>query len=321
MANSNLPYGEGVSIHRPPVFNGENYVYWKIRMRIFIEATDIAVWDAVENGPYIPMTKDDDGKREKHWSEWSDDERKRAQYDYKAKNIITSALSIDEFFRISQCKSAKEIWFNKKTNKKEETSTSSYNCFECGKPRHIKAECPNLLKKQQEEKKVRKNGKGKRAYIAWEDNDSSTTSDESEFEENNLCLMAGADQDTIECLRAKSLLWYLDSGCSRHMTGEPSKFSSMKLKNEGFVTYGDNNKGRILGHGNIGNSSSLTLIENVLLVEGLKHNLLSISQLCDKGFKIEFDNTCFLICDKKTKEIRFIGKIIDNIYMLDLETQ
>nr|KYP40182.1 hypothetical protein KK1_038473 [Cajanus cajan] len=103
------------------------------------------------------------------------------------------------------------------------------------------------------------------------------------------------------------------------MTGDPSKFSSLKLKNEGFVTYGDNNKGRILGHGNIGNSSSLTLIENVLFVEGLKHNLLSIIQLSDKGFKIEFDNTCCLICDKKTKETRFIGKRIDNINILDLE--
>nr|KYP34970.1 hypothetical protein KK1_044012 [Cajanus cajan] len=79
-------------------------------MRIFIEAIDIVVWDAIENGPYIPMTKDDEEKIEKHWSEWSDDENKRAQYDYRAKNIITSALSIDEFFRISQCKSAKEMW-------------------------------------------------------------------------------------------------------------------------------------------------------------------------------------------------------------------
>nr|KYP34369.1 hypothetical protein KK1_044689 [Cajanus cajan] len=119
--------------------------------------------------------------------------------------------------------------------------------------------------------------------------------------------------------KAKSILWYLDSGFSRHMTVDPSKFSSLKLKNEGFVTYGDNNKGNILGHGNIGNSSSSTLIKNVLLVEGLKHNLLSISQLSDKGFKIEFDNTCCLIYDKLTKEIRFIGKRIDNIYMLDLE--
>nr|KYP31534.1 hypothetical protein KK1_048081 [Cajanus cajan] len=168
MANSNLPYGEGVSIHRPPVFNGENYVYWKIRMRIFIEAIDIIVWDAIENGPYILMTM-------------------------------------------------------------------------------------------------------------------------------------VMEREKNECLRAKSLLWYVDSGCSRHMTGDPSKFSSLKLKNEGFVTYGDNKKGKILGCGNIGNSSSSTLIENVLLVERLKHNLLSISQLSDKGFKIEFHNTCCLICDKLTK--------------------
>nr|KYP43238.1 hypothetical protein KK1_035330 [Cajanus cajan] len=56
------------------------------------------------------MTKDDDEKKEKHWSERSDDEKKRAQYDYRTKNIITSALSVDEFFKISQCKSAKEMW-------------------------------------------------------------------------------------------------------------------------------------------------------------------------------------------------------------------
>ena len=54
-------------------------------------------------------------------------------------------------------------------------------------------------------------------------------------------------------------------------------------------TFGDNGKGRIIGHGSIGNNSS-SLIENVLLVDGLKHNLLSISQLCDKGFKVIFES-------------------------------
>jgi len=38
----------------------------------------------------------------------------------------------------------------------------------------------------------------------------------------------------------------------------------------------------------IGNQHK-TQIKNVLYVDGLKHNLLSISQLCDKGFKIEFN--------------------------------
>jgi len=79
--------------------------------------------------------------------------------------------------------------------------------------------------------------------------------------------------------------WYLDSGCSKHMTGDVAQFTSLKLKVEGHVTYGDNNRGRILGRGNVDTAESTT-IENVLYVEGLKHSLLSISQLCDKGYKV-----------------------------------
>ena len=58
--------------------------------------------------------------------------------------------------------------------------------------------------------------------------------------------------------------------------------------NGGDVLFGDNSKGKIIGIGNVGNISS-TLIENVCLVENLKHNLLSISQLCDKGYRVIFD--------------------------------
>ncbi|XP_068503719.1 uncharacterized protein [Phaseolus vulgaris] len=43
-------------------------------------------------------------------SEWSESDRKKAQFDSVAKNIITSALTMDEFFKISQCYSAKEMW-------------------------------------------------------------------------------------------------------------------------------------------------------------------------------------------------------------------
>ena len=57
--------------------------------------------------------------------------------------------------------------------------------------------------------------------------------------------------------------WYLDSGCSKHMTGDKSKFVSIIFKQEGHVTYGDNNKGRIRGRGSIGDKSIL-LIHDVL---------------------------------------------------------
>jgi len=82
-------------------------------------------------------------------------------------------------------------------------------------------------------------------------------------------------------------LWYLDSGYSKHMTGDKSKFVNITFKQEGHVTYGDNNKERILGRGSIRDKSNL-LIHDILYVEGLKHNMLSISQLCDKGYQVIF---------------------------------
>jgi len=56
-----------------------------------------------------------------------------------------------------------------------------------------------------------------------------------------------------------------------------------------------------------------------LHVDELNHNLLSISQLCDKGFKIEFNKNCCLICETKTSEVFHIGKRIGNIYMLNIQ--
>ena len=111
--------------------------------------------------------------------------------------------------------------------------------------------------------------------------------------------------------------WYLDSGCSKHMTGDLTKFTSLKLKAEGHVTCGDNNRGRILGRGTVGTGNSTT-IENVLYVEGLKHSLLNINQLCDKGYKVNFkSNGCTISSDPSGKML-FTGKRVNNIYPLDI---
>ena len=71
------------------------------------------------------------------------------------------------------------------------------------------------------------------------------------------------------------------------MTEDESKFAFLiRIKGE-YVTFRDNGKCRTIGHGSLGNNSS-SLIKNVLLVDGLKHYILSISQLCDKGSKVIF---------------------------------
>ena len=86
---------------------------------------------------------------------------------------------------------------------------------------------------------------------------------------------------------SKKEKWFLDSGCPRHMTRDKSNLPSSQEENEKCVTFGDNRKCRITRHDSIGKIST-SIIKNVLLVNGLKHNLLSISQLTDKGFKVIF---------------------------------
>ena len=101
------------------------------------------------------------------------------------------------------------------------------------------------------------------------------------------------------------------------MTRDIDKFSHLTLKAKGYVTYGDNNKGKILGIGKVG-GPPFTSIEDVLYVEGLKHNVLSISQLCDKGFKIKFTKDECLIEDEVTHEAKLKGKRVNNIFMISL---
>lgn len=110
-------------------------------------------------------------------------------------------------------------------------------------------------------------------------------------------------------------MWYLDSGCSRHMTGDKAMFVNLTSHNGGDVTFGDNNKGKVVGIGNVVNKS--LSISDVLYVKGLKHNLLSISQLCDKGYDIKFEaDRC--IVREDLENISFVASRYMNIYTTNL---
>jgi len=60
------------------------------------------------------------------------------------------------------------------------------------------------------------------------------------------------------------------------MTRDASQLINLKWKPDGFVTYGDNNPGRILSVGDTGGDDDV-IIKDILLVDGLKHILVSIS--------------------------------------------
>lgn len=101
------------------------------------------------------------------------------------------------------------------------------------------------------------------------------------------------------------------------MPREETKFSSITLRSKGYVTYGDDNKGKILDIGKVDTPPFIT-IDDVLYVEGLKRNLISTSQLCDKGFKINFTKDECIIEDEVSHELELIGKTINNIFIISL---
>ena len=72
------------------------------------------------------------------------------------------------------------------------------------------------------------------------------------------------------------------------MTGDKSWFKSPSPKEKGSITYGDIDKGRTIGFENVGMSHNPT-IEHIIFINCLKHNLLSISQVCDKGSLVIFE--------------------------------
>jgi hypothetical protein len=111
--------------------------------------------------------------------------------------------------------------------------------------------------------------------------------------------------------------WCVDSGCSKYMIGRKQIFDSLDERKEGSVTFGNDQSTRIVGRGTVCLNKDI-MAENVLLVENTEHNLLSVSQTCDKGHLMIFDSKQCQIRDVKTNQL--VGtttRTSNNIYILD----
>ena len=82
-------------------------------------------------------------------------------------------------------------------------------------------------------------------------------------------------------------LWYLDSGCSRHMTGNKALFKNLFEGKIGTISFGDGSNSIIRDIGTI-DIPGLLVFENVWFVDGLKANLQRMSQFYDNGLNVLF---------------------------------
>ncbi|CAN1345815.1 Retrovirus-related Pol polyprotein from transposon TNT 1-94 [Linum perenne] len=104
------------------------------------------------------------------------------------------------------------------------------------------------------------------------------------------------------------------------MTGDRRNFSSLKEFKGGKVIFGDNNNCRIMGKGTIGNQFE-PVFHNVLFVPGLKHNLLSISQLCGTENRVIFETDVCKVERISGRKTLFTGSRNGNIYTIDMKDQ
>ncbi|GKD55028.1 retrovirus-related pol polyprotein from transposon TNT 1-94, partial [Tanacetum coccineum] len=106
------------------------------------------------------------------------------------------------------------------------------------------------------------------------------------------------DNDTISKPKiSKSVVhifpWYLDSGCSKHMTEDRSHLTNFVSKFLGTVKFGNDHVEKIMGYGDyqIGNVT----ISRVYYMEGIGHNLFPVRQFCDSKLEVAFrQHTCFI---------------------------
>lgn len=168
----------------------------------------------------------------------------------------------------------KEEVLEKNQNKKRDFDKSKVQCYNCEKFGHFADEC--WFKKDQ---------KIEEANIAHEG------------DPDAVLLMAATCED-----RMKGEEWYLDSGCSNHMTGHREWLANFDASKKTSIKLADNRKLASEGSGNIvmrSNFGDKVIIEDVFYVPDMKCNLMSIGQLVEKGFSVSMEGDSLKLFDQK----------------------
>ncbi|MCH83329.1 gag-protease polyprotein, partial [Trifolium medium] len=163
-------------------------------------------------------------------------------------------------------------------------------CHYCGEKGHIKAFCYVL----QRDKQDTESSEGSKK--AWK-----PKSEASLIAHTSLRVTSKDD-------------WYFDSGCSKHMTGAGGILTKFTPQPTSYVTFGDGSKGEIKGKGKIV-SNNLPNLDDVLLVNGLTANLISISQLCDLNLRVNFTKEGCIVTNDNKEVIMKGVRSKDNCYL------
>nr|GEZ48137.1 hypothetical protein [Tanacetum cinerariifolium] len=120
----------------------------------------------------------------------------------------------------------------------------------------------------------------------------------------------------VSSLVVQIILWYLDSGCLKHMTRDRSQLVNFVQKFLGTVKFGNDNVAKIMGYGDY--QIRYVTISWVYYVEGLGHNLFFVGLFCDSDLEVAFrQHTCFI---RNLDRVDLLtGSRGNNLYTLSLQ--
>ncbi|KAG9440556.1 hypothetical protein H6P81_020721 [Aristolochia fimbriata] len=192
-------------------------------------------------------------------------------------------------------KGEKQDSVDHKGKKKDKSYIKCFNCQEFG---HYKSDCPKLKKGQ--------NGHYAKMAMYGESDSNS---------ENALLLTCDV------AVEEKNNLWFLDTGCSNHMTGQRDLFTSLDNTVTTEVKFGNDSRIPVKGKGQIGikaKDGSMQKISDVYYVPGLHFNLLSVGQLAEKGYDVRIQGGQCTIQDSKQGLIAKVHMNSSRLFPLSL---
>ncbi|KMQ88472.1 retrovirus-related gag-pol polyprotein [Lasius niger] len=174
----------------------------------------------------------------------------------------------------------------KKGNVASQKKPFKFKCHSCGKVGHKASDCQSPT----EHKTSAKNPeKGKMA----------DTDDVSVF----ACVPA--KQEVFQAMEATHVdRWCLDSGCTSHLCGDSGRFVHLGKITTGKLSLANNSSTNIVGKGTIRlnteieGRSKIVSLEDTLHVPDLRTNLLSVSKITDRGYKVIFDDKSAKVVDR-----------------------
>lgn len=186
-----------------------------------------------------------------------DYEMKRCHME-KEEQATTSAFAVKPSYHKHQQS------YGKKFHKEEK----KYKCHNCGKEGHFRRNCP--------------------------ERQANCTSGQLEDEGSQFAFSAGANQVSMEEADESTIVsWYLDSAATDHMVNSEKYFASSKDLSTPIkvcvAKSSENIVAKKIGEISVNVNQKESIIKNVLFIEELRNNLLSVKKLCEAGCKVEFN--------------------------------